>query len=214
VNGFENRVTTSPWKERRPLWLTTGCVLLSLAVLRWGGYLLVSNDRLPAHADVAVVLQGSLVSEDVRIAGAVRLLQQNIVDKILLSIPETGYWGQSLPGLARAYLQKQYGNEISDRFEFCETGPSVDSTEQEARAIISCIQKHQWQSVVIVTSNFHSRRAGMIWRRTSKQVKARIEIRVDGVADPSFSPNGWWRHRRYAKTWFLESMKLANSVFP
>jgi uncharacterized SAM-binding protein YcdF (DUF218 family) len=131
-----------------------------------------------------------------------------------LSIPETGYWGQSLPSLARAYLQKQYGKEIADRFEFCETGPSVDSTEQEAQAIMPCIRKRQWQSIVVVTSNFHSRRAGMIWRRTWKQAKSRIEIRVDGVADPSFSPNGWWRHRLYAKTWFLESIKLAwNSVF-
>lgn len=212
-------MTTSPWIGRRRLWLTVGCVLfafvlLFLAVLRWGGYFLVSTDRLPAHADVAVVLQGSLISEDARIAGAVRLLQQNVVDRILLSIPETGYWGQSLPSLARAYLQKQYGDEIADRFEFCETGPGVDSTEQEARAIMPCIQKRQWQSIVVVTSNFHSRRAGVIWRRTWKQAKSRIEIRVDGVADPSFSPNGWWRRRLYAKTWFFESIKLANSVFP
>ena len=211
-------MTTLQQIGRRPLWLISAFVLVAFvfffsAILRWGGYLLVSSDRLPTHADVAVVLQGSLVSEDARIVGAVRLLQQHVVANILLSIPETGYWGQSLPNLARAYLQKQYGNEIADRFEFCETGPSVDSTEQEARAIMSCIQKRQWKAIVVVTSNFHSRRAGIIWRRTWK-AKSSIVIGVDGVADPSFSPDGWWRHRMYAKTWFFESIKLAwNSVF-
>ena len=212
-------MTTLQQIGRRPLWLISAFVLVAFvfffsAILRWGGYLLVSSDRLPTHADVAVVLQGSLVSEDARIVGAVRLLQQHVVANILLSIPETGYWGQSLPNLARAYLQKQYGNEIADRFEFCETGPSVDSTEQEARAIMSCIQKRQWKAIVVVTSNFHSRRAGIIWRRTWKEAKSSVVIAVDGVADPSFSPDGWWRHRIYAKTWFFESIKLAwNSLF-
>jgi uncharacterized SAM-binding protein YcdF (DUF218 family) len=212
-------VTSTMRVLHRRAWITIPCAFLALvfivlATLHWGGHLLVRSDTLPSHADGAIVLQGSLVSEDARIAGAVRLLRQNVVDKILLSIPETGYWGQSLPGLARAYLEKRYGNEIADRFEFCETGPSVDSTEQEARAIMPCIQKRQWRSIVVVTSNFHSRRAGMIWRRTWKQAKSHIEIRVDAVADPSFSPNGWWRHRLYAKTWFFESIKLATSVFP
>jgi hypothetical protein len=201
------------------LWLTTGCMLLAfvlffLAVLRWGGYLLIGTDSLPVHADGAVVLQGSIISEDARIAGAVHLLQRGVVDKVLLSIPKTSYWGQAIPDVARVYLQKEYGNNTAARFEFCEMGPNVNSTEQEAQAIMQCIQKRQWQSIIVVTSNFHSRRAGIIWRKTSKQAKSRIEIHVDGVADPSFSPNGWWRHRLYAKTWFFESIKLANSVFP
>ena len=203
----------------RRAWVAVSCVFLALvsivlATLHWGGYVLISTDALPSHADGAIVLQGSPVSEDARIAGAVRLLQHNVVDKILLSIPETGYWGQSLPALVRAYLQKQYGDEIADRFEFCETGPSVDSTEQEAQAVMPCVQKRQWQSIVVVTSNFHSRRAGIVWRRTRKEAKSSIVIGVDGVADPSFSPDGWWRHRIYAKTWFFESIKLAwNSIF-
>jgi uncharacterized SAM-binding protein YcdF (DUF218 family) len=212
-------VTNTTRVPRGRACLTIPCVFLvlvfiTLATLHWGGYVLVTTDTLPSHADGAIVLQGSMVSEDARMAGAVRLLQQNVVDKILLSLPETSYWGQSLPNLARAYLQKRYGNEVADRFEFCETGPGVDSTEQEARAIMPCIQERRWQSIVVVTSNFHSRRAGMIWRRTWRQTKSHIQIRVDGVADPSFSPDGWWRRRLYAKTWFFESIKLATSAFP
>jgi DUF218 domain len=200
----------------RPVWITAAsvllaCVLIVLAALRWGGYLLVKTDTLPSYADVAVVLQGSIVSEDVRIAGAVRLLQRGIVDKVLLSIPRTGYWDLSPPDLAHTYLERQYGSEIAARFEFCEI-VGVDSTEEEARAIMPCIQQRQWHSVIVVTSNFHSRRAGMIWRRTWKQVQPPVHLYIDGVADPSFQPNGWWRQRRYAKTWFFESTKLLWSL--
>jgi len=182
--------------------------LLVVAVLHWGGYSLVSADPLPFRADGAVILQASLASENARIAGAVELLQRNVVNRVLLSIPPTGYWGVSFPSLARAYLEKQYGLAISNRFEFCITDQEIDSTEAEALALIPCIQERHWNSVIIVTSNFHSRRAGIVWRRTSKREKLGARIFVDGVPDPAFRPDGWWRHRKYAKTWFYESIKL------
>jgi hypothetical protein len=28
------------------------------------------------------------------------------------------------------------------------------------------------------------------------------------VPDPEFQARGWWRTRLYAKTWFMESLKL------
>ena len=184
------------------------CVLIIVALLGWGGYLLVRNDRLPPHADGAIVLQGSMISEDARTAGAIVLLQRGTVDRVLLSIPKTGYWGQSMPDLIRAYLEKTYGVQVSTHFEFCLTGPEVDSTEQEAQAIAPCIEAHHWRSVIVVTSNFHSRRAGMIWQRLWRHAATPIRIWIDGVPDPLFQPRGWWRTRLYAKTWFFESTKL------
>jgi uncharacterized SAM-binding protein YcdF (DUF218 family) len=209
-------VTRAATSHRRT-WNVLACsvvlfLLLVAATLRWGGYLLVKNDALPSHADGAVILQSSLVSENARIAGAIRLLQQGVVNHILLSIPETGFWGQSLPSLARGYLEKQYGRDIAARFEFCITGPGVDSTEQEAEALIPCIENRDWHSIIVVTSNFHSRRAGMIWRRAWKSRQLPLLLSVDGVQDPSFAPAGWWRHRLYAKTWFFETTKLIWSL--
>ena len=57
------------------------------ALLRWGGYLLISDEPLPTHLDGVVVLQGSILGEKARVAGAVRLVQQGITDKILVSVP-------------------------------------------------------------------------------------------------------------------------------
>lgn len=179
-----------------------------LALLHWGGYLLVRNDTLPPHADGAVVLQGSMISEDARILGAIVLLQQGTVDTVLLSIPQTGYWGQSPPQMARTYLERTYGAQIAERFEFCLTSPTVNSTEDEAAALMPCIEGHHWRSIIVVTSNFHSRRAGMIWQRVWRHARSPVRLWIDAAPDPQFQPNGWWRRRLYAKIWFLESTKL------
>lgn len=188
-------------------------VVTAAALLRWGGDLLVSASELPAHADGAIVLQASLPSETARISGAVDLLRRGVVASVLLSIPQEGYWGQSFPEVAHTYLQRRYGRELGDRFQFCVTGPGVDSTEEEAQAVLPCVEEHHWQSLIVVTSNFHSRRARMIWLRVWKRRAPPLRIWVDGVHDPLFEPRGWWRSRRYAKTWFLESTKLVWSFF-
>jgi uncharacterized SAM-binding protein YcdF (DUF218 family) len=211
-------MTNSERTTHRRIRTVSACILLALALfvlamLRWGGYLLIKSEPLPRRADGAVILQASLPSENARIAGAVQLLQQGTVDKVLLSIPKQGYWNLSLPDLAHSYLQKQYGDEIASQISFCETAPNVDSTEQEALAIMPCIQQYHWHSLIVVTSNFHSRRAAMIWHRTWRRVQPPVQLYVDGVADPLFQPEGWWRHREYAKTWFFESTKLFWTIF-
>lgn len=210
-----NDATRTP--HRRTWILLLGAILalflIFVATLHWGGYLLVTSKELPPHADGAIILQASLPSENARIAGAADLLRQGLVANVLLSIPQEGYWGQSFPDVAHAYLERQYGRDFGDRFGFCVTGPNVDSTEDEARAVMPCIKGHHWLSFIVVTSNFHSRRAGMIWRRTWKGSQPTVRIWLDPVQDPSFRPSGWWRSRRYAKTWLLESAKLLWSFF-
>jgi uncharacterized SAM-binding protein YcdF (DUF218 family) len=177
-------------------------------LLHWGGELLVSVDSLPAHVDAAVVLQGSSIGERVRLAGAMRLLQQGIPNRVLLSVPRESYWGASIPPMARSYLEKNYGVDAAGKVDFCETGADVNSTEEEARALDVCVRQHGWQSIVVVTSDYHTRRAGMIWRKTVKHLDPSIHLWVHGVDDPEFQSRGWWRKRLYAKTWLLEFTKL------
>jgi len=189
-------------------WLATGLLAALLAVLRWGGDLLVACDSLPAHAQGAVVLQGSIPGEMARVAGAVKLVRDGIVSQVLLSVPRQSYWGQSVPDAARDYLERNYGKEIASRFVYCETPPDVDSTQQEAKVLIACIHQRDWRSMVLVTSNYHTRRAGWIWRSLLRRARPPVSLGIDGVPDPEFRPQGWWRKRLYAKTWFYEFTKL------
>ena len=198
-------------KSNRQQWwlrLLVATVIILLCLLRWGGDLLISTDPVPARVDAAVVLQGSSIGERARLAGAMSLLQQGIPNRVLLSVPNESYWGASIPPMARGYIEKNYGSDAAGRVDFCETGADVNSTEEEARALDACVDQHGWQTIVVVTSDYHTRRAGMIWRRTLKQRDPRLSLSVQAVNDPEFQARGWWRKRLYAKTWLLEFTKL------
>jgi hypothetical protein len=186
-------------------------VVIAICLLRWGGDLLIAGDSTPAHVDAAIVLQGSIAAERVRIGGAIDLLKRGVAERVLISVPKESYWGQSVPPIARAYLERNYGRDLATRIDFCETSGEVNSTAQEAQAIGPCIQQHHWQSVVIVTSNYHTRRAGMIWRRVARHA-ATIHIWIEGVTDPEFQ-QPWWRHRQSAKIFVMESAKLVWATF-
>ena len=190
------------------LWFILGSSILVGVFLRWSSYLLVSNNPLPAHTDAAVVLQGSILGEKARIAGAVHVLQLGVTDRILVSIPKETYWGQAVAPIARADISKNYGPEVAAHVEFCET-VNVDSTTEESEALANCINQRGWRSVVIVTSDYHTRRAGIIWKRLVRQQRLSFEVWIHGVPDPEFHVRGWWQDRRSAKTWITEGMKLA-----
>jgi uncharacterized SAM-binding protein YcdF (DUF218 family) len=189
---------------RRLIWVGLVCLLLVMAYHL--EFVLSSTDPLPLHADAAIVLQGSIAGENARIAGAVPLLQAGTVKRIVLSIPRESYWGKSPEADARLYMEKQYA--LKERIEFCETGPDVNSTEAEASSLAACFRQQGWRSAVVVTSNYHTRRAGLIWRRILRRQAPSTSITIHGVDDPEWSPDRWWRTRTSAKTAFLESSKL------
>src|SRR6202045_4832221 len=76
------------WKAstRWLLWLLAAVILVLVYFLRFGGELLVAGDSMPKNANAAVILQGSTTGEKARIAGAMRLLQQGVVNQALLSV--------------------------------------------------------------------------------------------------------------------------------
>lgn len=192
-------------------WLFTACGLLVLGLVGWGDKLLIAPDSLPARVDAAVVLQGSMVAERARLAGAMALLKQGLAGRVLLSLPQESYWGQSMPPVARAYLQRTYGDDLAARVDFCETGAEVNSTAQEAEAGMGCVQEHGWRAVAVVTSDYHTRRARMLWRRALKRHDPGVQLWVEGVADSEFQ-TPWWRRRQSAKIWLAESVKLVWTI--
>lgn len=192
---------------KRLLWTAVAGTVLLASFLRWGGNLLISDDPLTGPVDGAVVLEGSLLGEKARLTGALALLRQSKVNRILLGIPGESYWGEPVAPIARSYIERTYGTEVAAHVEFCEVN-GVDSTEEEAEVLRRCIEARHWQSVAVVTSYYHTRRAGIIWRRMLRRQHSGLSVRMHGVADPEFHTRGWWHDRRSAKTWFFEFTKL------
>jgi uncharacterized SAM-binding protein YcdF (DUF218 family) len=196
-------------KSYGKLWLVGIFAVLTACFLHWGGFLLVAGDSVPEHVDAAVVLQGSIASENARTAAAMALLQRGAANRIAISIPRESHWGEEIPPIARPYLEKKYGAELAGRVDFCSTEPDVSSTQQEAQALSTCIQEHGWKSIALLTSNYQSRRVGLVWRKTLPKGDGAVYVSVAGVPDPDYQPRGWWRQRLYAETWLRESAKLA-----
>ena len=185
-----------------------GVLVFAGCLFNYGPSLLTSSDPLPSHVEAAVVLQGSVAAGNVRLAGAMHLVQTGVASRIVLSVPRETYWGEPSIPAARRYMQRTYGDAVEGRLEFCETGPEVNSTEEEAKEVSSCLREHGWPTVAVVTSNYHTRRAGMIWREVTRASNPAARIWMYGVKDPEFDDARWWRSRTSAKTTFLESTKM------
>jgi uncharacterized SAM-binding protein YcdF (DUF218 family) len=67
-----------------------------------------------------------------------------------------------------------------------------DNTREEAEALAKVAVQRKWKSVIVVTSNYHTRRARYIFERV---FPPGIVIRVTGARDGDFDPERWWEKR-------------------
>jgi uncharacterized SAM-binding protein YcdF (DUF218 family) len=72
----------------------------------------------------------------------------------------------------------------------------ADSTREEAEAVVRLAKEKKWHSVIVVTSNYHTRRARYIFRKVFPQG---IEVYVASARDGDFDPQHWWEKRKSIK---------------
>jgi uncharacterized SAM-binding protein YcdF (DUF218 family) len=72
----------------------------------------------------------------------------------------------------------------------------ADNTLEEAETLARVAKEKKWHSVIVVTSNYHTRRARYIFRRVFPQG---TEIRVASARDGDFDPAAWWEKRESTK---------------
>ena len=68
----------------------------------------------------------------------------------------------------------------------------ADNTREEAKMLAQLAKQKKWRSVILVTSNFHTRRARYIFANVFPQD---IKIRITGARDGDFDPDRWWEQR-------------------
>jgi uncharacterized SAM-binding protein YcdF (DUF218 family) len=77
----------------------------------------------------------------------------------------------------------------------------ADNTREEAEALARVAAQHKWRSVIIVTSNYHTRRARYIFARV---FSTGTTVRVTGARDGDFDPEHWWEKRTSTKEFARE----------
>jgi uncharacterized SAM-binding protein YcdF (DUF218 family) len=77
----------------------------------------------------------------------------------------------------------------------------ADNTREEAQALRALAVEKSWHSVIVVTSNYHTRRARYIFQRVFPES---VTVRVASARDGEFDPEHWWENRKSLKDFTRE----------
>jgi uncharacterized SAM-binding protein YcdF (DUF218 family) len=83
------------------------------------------------------------------------------------------------------------------------------STREEGALVVAELRKLGVHAVDIVTSNYHTRRAGRIYHALAPD----LDIHMVGAPDRYFTPEAWWKTREGQKTFVQEWAKTIASWF-
>lgn len=172
-------------------------IVIAVAVLLFstsGEFLIVNQ---PEHADVIVVLAGET---NQRPALGLKLLREGYAPRMLLDVPATAKVYQwDMLQLGQQYV---HGLPESNSVTVC---PIYGlSTKTEAQDVSRCLSPLGAHKVLVVTSDYHTRRA----LSTFKHELRGMQISVAAATDPQQFGGAWWKHRQWAKLNFDEWLRL------
>jgi hypothetical protein len=184
-------------KRQNKWWLIAVALLLCLAVLaaaKAGGFLVLED---PRPSDVILVLAGET---DKRPERALQLLAQGYGRRIVMDVPaETKIYDFTQMQLAQQYV------EHLPQPALVTVCPIVGlSTKDESKDAEKCLEHAGARTVLLVTSDFHTRRALSVFQR---EIRGH-DYSVAGSHDAEQFGERWWTHRQWAKTFVNEWTRL------
>jgi uncharacterized SAM-binding protein YcdF (DUF218 family) len=192
----------SPRRRSRYGLLLAAIFIFLIVLLNYNDLLLAAGEYLvechpPEKAAAIVVLAGDWRGG--RIMRAVELVRAGYAPKILVSGPT------SLYGFNEADLAIRYAIERGAPPEIFEpVYVQASSTLEEAEKWAPELSNRDIRKVLLVTSNFHTRRASSIF---SARLAPEITVQTVCSPDPYFRPDSWWHNREGQKTVFYEYSK-------
>jgi len=179
---------------RLPILLFLALVVIVAVAARQAARFLVVDG--PEESDAIVVLAGET---NARPARALELLRQGMARHVLLDAETRNrIYDMRLIDIAQNYASRL---PEASRVSVCPIFGS--STFAEADDVSRCLQPLGVHRVLIVTSDFHTRRALMIMRRRLPQ----YQFSAAGASDPAEFGAAWWTKREWAKVTFDEWSK-------
>ena len=165
-----------------------------------GSYLVKAGP--PQKADLIVVLAGDSTGH--RIVKSAELVRDGFAPKILVSGPAGMYdfaeCDLEIPFAVKRGFPESYFLHFENR---------AHSTQDEAQAIVPELHRLGAKTILLVTSDFHTRRATKIFRRAAPD----LTFYPVAAPDPYFTPDAWWQNREGRKTFVIEWMKTVAEWF-
>ncbi|HTS09139.1 MAG TPA: ElyC/SanA/YdcF family protein [Candidatus Eisenbacteria bacterium] len=180
--------------RQRTLYFLLALLILTLFFFSAGRILVVDS---PERSGVILVLAGET---DHRPARGLELLNQGYARRLVIDVPAASrLYNVSEVDLARTYIQAL---PQAAAIDIC---PIVGlSTRAETHDVERCLAGTPSSHVLIVTSDFHTRRALSIFRHELPGRSFSIAASHD---DAQFGVR-WWTHRQWAKVCLEEWMRF------
>ncbi len=180
--------------KRRILLLVAIVSVLAGAAANAGRFLVIDA---PVRSDVILVLAGET---EHRPEHALELLDQGYGRRVVIDVPaEAKAYGFTEVELAKRYV---HGLPQASKVEIC---PIVGlSTKDEAHDAERCLAGADARSILIVSSDFHTRRALSIFRH---EIHGALFSTAAARDETQFGTR-WWTHRQWAKTCVDEWLRL------
>jgi uncharacterized SAM-binding protein YcdF (DUF218 family) len=161
-------------------------------------------DEPAAHADAIVLLGDDNFYAD-RATHAAELWRQGVAPIIVAS-------GRRLR--PDAGLSELMEHDLIERGvpkdKIMRLTQDADNTIEEARVVGKLAQERHWKSMVIVTSNYHTRRTRYIYE---KLTPTGIAVTVASAHDGDFDPERWWEKRKSIKLFTREIAGMVEALW-
>lgn len=189
----------------RPNWLLTMALLLLLVVATraywlpfFSRVLIAKQEAVPA--DAIVVLGGGSGSREEL---AVALFEKGYASALVSS-------GEAprLPGFTQSFAQlsADYMVSLGAPREAMILFPDTTSTRDEALACLQLAREKGLDTLLVITDNYHTRRARLTFRKVFADSGVRIVL--VGAEPEWFSVNAWWTQERSLQAVLEEYLKL------
>ncbi len=156
-------------------------------------FLVVDN---PQKSDAIVVLAGETIA---RPEHGLELLRQGMAPRMFIDAETGRIFDSHLTDIAQKYIDEQL-----DAKSIAVCGVISHSTVAETADVDRCIQTLHPHRVLLVTSDYHTRRALAIFSHRLPQ----YQWSVGAARNPLQFGDAWWTNREWAKVTFDEWTKL------
>jgi len=158
-------------------------------LLRYAGGTLVVEDRLE-KSDAIIILSDDNFYAD-RATRAAELFRQNLAPIVVASGIRLRPNASIAELMTHDLIERGVPKENIIPFP-----QDADNTREEAEALRKLVQQKKWKSVIVVTSNYHTRRAKYILGKIFANVAT---VRVASARDGDFDPANWYERRKSIK---------------
>lgn len=186
--------------------------IFTTILLNTAGTYLVKSDTIP-HSDATLILLGSIAD---RVLQASDIYNENLTNEILI-VNNIQYGSEYLaqynihiPNFAQLSKQALTQLNIPDSLITIIPGRAT-STRDEAEIMAKWLgQNPQIDTLIIVSSAAHMRRARMIFNDTFNDYSINVTILSVPSKYSNFNAEKWWTDRESAKQVFMEYTKIAS----